>query len=108
MAFCECFIQVVWEKATSVSDRDPYIWRKDECGAWIRRLDYSNRNSEYGWEIDRITPHSMGGTDKINNLRPLQWENSTMRQSGPLVCVVTANGKHNYRIINKNTADEES
>lgn len=35
--------------------------------------DYGNRFSEYGWEVDHITPKAMGGTDAPYNLRARHW-----------------------------------
>lgn len=90
MAFDERTIQVVWEKGQIVSGQDPKVWRKDECGAWIKRHEYGNRDSKFGWEIDHITPQSKGGSDMISNLRPLQWENNATRQDGRLTCPVKA------------------
>lgn len=92
MSWSEEMIQKVWEKGKIVPNNDPSIWRKDECGAWIGRSYYGNRNSEYGWEIDHISP---GGPDILSNLRPLQWRNNVDKSSGRLKCNVTAFGKHN-------------
>lgn len=40
----------------------------------IKREEYGNVNSQYGWEIDHKNPVSNGGTDNVSrNLRPLQW-----------------------------------
>jgi hypothetical protein len=97
MAFSEEIIQEVWEKGTVVSNNDPEIWRKDQCGAWISRSYYGNRDSQYGWEIDHITPESEGGGEQLSNLRPLQWENNVSTQAGRLTCSVTASGKNNIR-----------
>ncbi|MGI6521043.1 MAG: HNH endonuclease [Fermentimonas sp.] len=81
-------IQAVWEKGQIVSGRDSKVWRKDQCGALIKRDEYGNRGSKHGWEIDHITPSSKGGSDAPSNLRPLQWENNATRQDGRLTCPV--------------------
>ena len=97
MSFTEDTIQKVWEKGSVVANNDPKDWRTDQCGAWIARNQYGNRNSPYGWEIDHIKPESEGGGDELSNLRPLQWENNASKQGGRLTCLVTASGKDNVR-----------
>ncbi|MDD3005841.1 HNH endonuclease signature motif containing protein [Flavobacterium sp.] len=95
MAFTEKQIQEVWEKGKVVPGNDPNIYRTDCCDAWIKRNEYGNRNSNYGWEIDHITPKSNDGGDELSNLRPLQWENNMSKSNGRLVCVITAKGIKN-------------
>lgn len=85
----------VWAKATVIAANDPNVWRQDQCGAWIGWAHYGNRNSEYGWEIDHITPVSRGGSDAVYNLRPLQWKNNACRQDDRLVCKVKAYNTNN-------------
>ena len=97
MAFSEQDIQAVWEKGETIPTYDSNKWRKDKCGAWMTRSEYGNRDSDYGWEIDHITPKEDGGTDKIDNLRPLQWENNASKSSGRLVCVVISSGTKNVK-----------
>ena len=87
-------IQQAWKKGKVDSNNDPAEWRKDDCGAWIARNQYGNRNSQYGWEIDHISP---GGSDTIGNLRPLQWENNVDKSDGRLKCNVTADGTENVK-----------
>lgn len=74
--FDEATIQAVWNKGLIVYGYDPNKFRKDNCGAWISRVEYGNTNSEYGWEIDHVFPVSLGGTDVLINLQPLQWQNN--------------------------------
>lgn len=85
-------IQEVWEKGTTVKNYDKDKYRKDQCGAWIKRVEYGNRKSSYGWEIDHISP---GGSDSISNLRPLQWENNVDKSDGRLKCNIVASDNKN-------------
>ena len=92
MAWSQDVIQSVWEKGSMVGNNDYNIWRQDQCGAWIRKDHYGNRQSEYGWEIDHISP---GGSDNLSNLRPLQWQNNLDKSDGRLKCNIIASGSRN-------------
>lgn len=94
MSLSEEKVQKVWEKAETVDGNDPNVWRKDQCGGWIGRNLYGNRESEYGWEVDHINPQ---GGDDLSNLRPLQWKNNLDKGEGRLKCPVTADGVNNVK-----------
>lgn len=93
-------INAVWKKAIIVNGVDPNIWRKDYAGAWIKKSEYGNCKSDFGWEIDHQKPVSKQGTDDLNNLVPLQWENNRSKgDSYPeWSTVVSSYGENYYRI----------
>lgn len=66
-------IMSVWEKARRQPGFETFSL--DARGATISRFEYGRRSS-YGWVIDRIVPLHEGGTDDIDNLRPLHWKNA--------------------------------
>jgi hypothetical protein len=74
--FSDADIQMVWEKGQIVLGSDSKNYRKDACGALIKRSEYGNVNSNLGWEIDHIKPLAANGTDDPSNLQPLQWDNN--------------------------------
>jgi hypothetical protein len=43
---------------------------RDHEGFTMKRADYGDRNSPYGWELDHIIPKALGGADHDGNLRP--------------------------------------
>lgn len=65
-------IRSIWEFSEVVTGNDPDLWRKDEFGNWIYRLDYGRRSSEFGWEIfdPGVGRHSQG----VYAMRPMQWQ----------------------------------
>ena len=92
MIFSNEIIQKVWEIGQENPPTDPRLFRKDACGAWIRRNEYGTRDSTWGWEVDHIYP---GGGEKLSNLQPLHWKNKVAKRVGHLKCVVMSSGNKN-------------
>ena len=81
-----------WENGEVVDGNDPVLWRKDEFGAWIHRLEYGNRRSEFGWELIDPARHCSD-----NLARPLQWQNYVDQVAAHTQSRVTAAGLRNSR-----------
>lgn len=46
----------------------------DMCGRKMSWIQYGNRQSSEGWEIDHKNPRANGGKSNIENLQPLNWK----------------------------------
>ena len=75
----EATISTMWHQAEKTGNRNPFIWRRDKCGAYIKLDEFGNRQSEYGWEIDHKTAVANGGGDELSNLQPLNWKNNNTK-----------------------------
>ncbi|MBN9164472.1 MAG: HNH endonuclease [Myxococcales bacterium] len=86
--FDETTIAWVFLRSDPIDGLDPNEWRRDLCGATIRRSEHGNTESKHGWEIDHVQPVAFGGGDELENLQPLQWENNRAKGNGLLRCAV--------------------
>lgn len=66
----------VWKKAIVPDNRDGRFFRNDRCGRLLQYDKYGNRQASTGWEIDHILSVENGGSDDLDNLQPLHWENN--------------------------------
>lgn len=90
MKFEQEMVDRLWQKARGTTELSVEIWRKDECGAWIRRDHYGSAQSEFGWKVENV---SAGGADTLENLRPFHHANGYDRANRHAVCRMTADQK---------------
>ena len=79
--YSDADLEKIWQKGKEICGADPNLWRNDEFDLPMCRDEYGNRNSEFGWEVDHILPVSMGGSDELTNLRPLNWYSNASRSN---------------------------
>lgn len=70
----------VWNRACEVKGYNPFVWRKDFAGAWIRR-DCYNCRSKYGWTMEMIVPATHGGKFILENLEAFHWKNAWSKRN---------------------------
>jgi hypothetical protein len=90
MIYSEDIILKVWQKGQIDEYNIPNNFRKDNCGAWIERIEYENVNSPFGWHIDKINQDL--DSDDITNLYPVHSKNNVRNQDGTINCKVTSLG----------------
>ncbi len=100
--FSQEIINKVWQNGIVVEGYDYNKFRKDSCDAWIQKDKYGLEEN-LGWEIDHVYPSSKGGTDDLENLRPMHWQNNRSKADNypSYQCAVKSNE-------NKNVKSEES
>ncbi len=64
-------IENVWQNAEIVPGTDPALWRRDEFGESVYRLDYGRRDSRYGWEV--YDPGIGRRNEGVYAMRPVHW-----------------------------------
>ena len=87
MELSESIMQQVWDKGRAASEQDRDTWRRDQCGAWMRREHYGRTDSEFGWKIANI---SAGGPDSLANLQPFNCANAYDRANHRPHCQLVA------------------
>ena len=71
-------LDLVWEKARSIPGMDPGLFRTDEEGRMIRKTDFNNESSIYGWCYYHLQPVWEGGNDDVWNIKPLNYVNKLL------------------------------
>ncbi len=75
-------LDLVWEKACSIPGMDPGLVRLDEQGTVIRKSEYNNESSIYGWCFHHLKPLWEGGDSEVGNVTPLNCTNKIITLAG--------------------------
>lgn len=93
----------VWEKANALPGFDPNKTRQDVAGARIDWGAYGDTDSPFGWEIDHQKPVAKGGSNHLDNLLPLQWENNRSKGDDYPTWTAAVTYKYGYNVHEKRT-----
>ena len=63
-------LEQIWNKGKTIKGKDTNLYRKDIFGNTMYKHSYG-KLSEMGWNVDHSKPQSLGGTDHLNNLQPM-------------------------------------
>jgi hypothetical protein len=77
-------LEQVWEKAALIPGMDPSLVRRDEQGALIRKSEFNNESSIYGWCFHHLKPVWEGGSNDLGNVTPLNCTNKIITLVGCL------------------------
>ena len=62
----------VWEYGIIIKDKNPELIRKDSFGNIINYEEHG-KTTNFGWDIDHTIAKAKGGSDTIENLRPVHF-----------------------------------
>jgi len=80
-------VDAAWERGRVMPESDASIWRRDACGAWMRR-EQIGRQTEFGWKIRSL---STNAEQTLDDLRPFHWRNDFEAAAiGHRRCAVTS------------------
>jgi 5-methylcytosine-specific restriction endonuclease McrA len=75
----------VFQRAKKIRGMDSEKYRQDDCGNVLFKHSYG-KHTPMGWEKDHIIPKSLGGSDKVENLRVLKTKTNRSRGNRDLKC----------------------
>jgi hypothetical protein len=93
-------IEDTWNKAESISGKNPELYRQDKVGNIIYYHSYG-KDSAMGWDVDHSKPLCEGGTYHKNNLQVLQAAQNRYDKNGtyPYNYNTEAQGVTRYDLI---------
>ena len=70
MSYSKDRLDQIWDKGATIKGKNPDLYRKDIYGNVMFKPSYG-KISEMGWNVDHSKPQTLGGTDHLNNLQPM-------------------------------------
>ena len=72
-------IIAAWNKCDTIEGKDPNVWRLDYAGALIH-YECIGAHVMFGWDLVRIKPKRLGGTNDDSNLIIMHWRNARFKR----------------------------
>lgn len=91
----------IWDKGRHVDGLSPEMFRMDSCGALMLFSKFGNHEDEYGWGIDHIYPIALGGDERLENLRPMQWRNLQSKATDFPVYFRSVKSENDHNVDNR-------
>ena len=87
----------IWNKGIPKKGYDSNLIRQDACGAWILKEAFAKTDNDFAWDIDYILPKSLGGDERMENLRPMNRMNVVSKGNDypEYYSALQANGSNN-------------
>ena len=73
MALTQRKIDTAWNAAKALDDHNLARYREDPYGHMMARTNYKI-DSSTGWKVDNVIPKKYGGTDNIENLQAMNYQ----------------------------------
>ena len=74
MSLSNELVEEIWQSAQAVDRDDSTNWRVDKFGSPMLRSEYGNKESPYGWIIQRIR-WTAGLLDTAASFHAILWSN---------------------------------
>ena len=68
-------LEEIWRKAEIIIGVNPKYIRRDIYGNWIRKNDYNNFHSSFGWIAQTVKMQDFEEAEFYEKITPVHWKN---------------------------------
>ena len=67
-------LEEIWRKGEVILGVNPKFIRRDIYGNWIKRNDFNNIHSSFGWTVSSVKIQKFGEGEYYETLMPVHWK----------------------------------